>query len=209
VLKQLQNTTSCTSNIGLSLIFLLSVCTRGPHGPTIIAKPVLVQPSLAHGPLSWNFSALSTTTRATERPIPAWMNKQATQPGSLGLKFNQFPIIYHDLKQVARQTLLQNSFFDSCDSSQMLGRVRHSKSHVIHRHRCTGVHIFGDAKKFCPNLILFFPNCVYTASHNVKTETYHCKQTKVSACLITNYQGSKPYALNWQSIFRIATYEQW
>jgi len=28
------------------------------------------------------------------------------------------------------------------------------------RHRCTGVHIFGDAKIFCPNLILFFPNNV-------------------------------------------------
>jgi len=28
-------------------------------------------------------------------------------------------------------------------------------------HRCTGVHIFGDAKKICPNFILFFPNNVY------------------------------------------------
>jgi len=27
-------------------------------------------------------------------------------------------------------------------------------------HRCTGVHIYEDAKIFCPNLILFFPNNV-------------------------------------------------
>jgi len=27
-------------------------------------------------------------------------------------------------------------------------------------HWCMGVHIFGDAKKCCPNLILFFPNHV-------------------------------------------------
>jgi len=27
-------------------------------------------------------------------------------------------------------------------------------------HRCTGVPNFGDAKDFCPNLILFFPNNV-------------------------------------------------
>jgi len=25
-----------------------------------------------------------------------------------------------------------------------------------YHHRCTGVHIFGDAKNFCPNLVLFF-----------------------------------------------------
>jgi len=30
----------------------------------------------------------------------------------------------------------------------------------LHKHRCTGVHIFGDAKNSCPNLILFFPNNV-------------------------------------------------
>jgi len=27
-------------------------------------------------------------------------------------------------------------------------------------HRCTGVPNFGDAKNFCPNMILFFPNNV-------------------------------------------------
>jgi len=26
--------------------------------------------------------------------------------------------------------------------------------------RCTGAHIFGDAKNVCPNLILFFTNTV-------------------------------------------------
>ena len=76
-------------------------------------------------------------------------------------------------------------------------------------HRCTRVHIFGDAKNFCPNWILFFPNNVQAASLHLKTETYHCKQIKVSACLITNYRGSKPHALNQQSIFCITACEQW
>jgi len=57
-------------------------------------------------------------------------------------------------------------------------------------HRCAGVHIFGDAKNVCPNFILFFPNNVQTESLNARTKTYHCKQIKVSACLITNRQIS-------------------
>jgi len=39
-------------------------------------------------------------------------------------------------------------------------------------------------------LILFFLNNVQTASLNVKTITFHCKQIKVSACLIANCQIS-------------------
>jgi len=35
--------------------------------------------------------------------------------------------------------------------------------------RFRGMHNFGDAKKICPNLLLFFPNNVWTASLNVKT----------------------------------------
>jgi len=66
----------------------------------------------------------------------------------------------------------------------------------VHEHRCTEVPIFGDAKNFCQNLILFFPNNVQTASLNLKTKTYHCKQIKVSAWLITNCRCSKPYNLN-------------
>jgi len=72
-----------------------------------------------------------------------------------------------------------------------------------------GVHVFGDAKIFCPNLIFFFPNNVQTGSLNVKIKTCHCKQIKVSACLISNYRSSKPYDLNQQSIFSIATCQQW
>ena len=61
------------------------------------------------------------------------------------------------------------------------------RPHTPHPHsvrfRCTGVHTFGDAKNFCPNLILFFSNNVQTGNLNVKTKMYHCKQIKVSACL--------------------------
>jgi len=45
------------------------------------------------------------------------------------------------------------------------------------------VPIFGDAKIFCSNVNLF-PNNVQK-SLNVKAKAYHCKQIKVSACLIT------------------------
>jgi len=59
-------------------------------------------------------------------------------------------------------------------------------------HRCTGVHIFGYANNFCPNLILFSPNNVWTASINVKTKTYHCKQIEVPACLNTGVKSRMP-----------------
>jgi len=39
-------------------------------------------------------------------------------------------------------------------------QVRFVATNFIYFHWCTGVHIFGDAKNFCPNLILFFPNNV-------------------------------------------------
>jgi len=41
-----------------------------------------------------------------------------------------------------------------------LGHVHFMEDGLLPKHRSTGVQIFGDAKNFCPNLILFFPNNV-------------------------------------------------
>jgi len=84
-------------------------------------------------------------------------------------------------------------------------------------HRCTGVPILGDAKSFCPNFILFFPNNVQIESLNVKTKTYNCKHIKVSACLITMHSSdistksicalsSAPVIFHVQIKFKAATY---
>ena len=54
-------------------------------------------------------------------------------------------------------------------------------------HRCTRGKFLGDAKSFCPNLILLLKNNT-NSKLNVKTKMYHCKQIKVSACQITNCQ---------------------
>jgi len=62
------------------------------------------------------------------------------------------------------------------------------KLRMWHAHKCTGVHIFGDAKKILPKFDRVFPKVhANSKSFDVKTKTYHCKQIKVSACLITNY----------------------
>jgi len=55
---------------------------------------------------------------------------------------------------------------------------------AVEKHCHRRVHVFGDAKNFCPNVILFFPNKLSTANLNVKTKMCHCKKIKVPACLI-------------------------
>ena len=74
-------------------------------------------------------------------------------------------------------------------------------------HRCTGVHIFGDAKHFCPNLILLFSNNVQTACLNVRIKTYQCKQIKISACLI--YQLPRFKAVRPQLAINILHNQMW
>jgi len=64
------------------------------------------------------------------------------------------------------------------------------------QHKCTGVHIFGDAKNFCPNLILL--SRITLKQQALMLRLKRTIVIKVSACLIrpTNYRGSKRYALN-------------
>jgi len=47
-------------------------------------------------------------------------------------------------------------FFGSSESLKNIGCI----NGVNWERRCTGVHIFEDAKFFCQNLIVFFPNNV-------------------------------------------------
>ena len=60
-----------------------------------------------------------------------------------------YELIWYCLKSGSREsTVISASCFDRCQSVDDF------------LHRCMGVHIFGDAKNFCPNLISFFPNNV-------------------------------------------------